>query len=429
MSIVRKIHEYYENHPRRLKPPTGWPTGSRLGTCAAQLQLLRVPELSKPEPYQGRTLRVFENGDRIEAWLGDLLNTVYPDVVGLRQEPFFLPVDLDPSQVETLSRRITNRTIWGRVMEHFNEPRLALGEDGRVKARLVPRQDNGKPVNYGFVLDLDRQCVWVPTYIDFAVKHDTLGLTILEVKMMSNYAFRRAALGDLDYSKRCQLVSFARATKANIAVVAYRSETAHLAEISYLRSAERTRVILTKPNGSQEVFFVDPKAGEKTPLVPEAGGEPQGFPADVLWEAAEVQTPYDPALEAAIDERVLRVLCGDGPMARDVALPSGSYRLFDGIHREAGPSFVCEVCGGTGTQTMRKGQAVPLKTPKPCEECANGMLNETELPSFPCGYCSVAATSCYPFARLEIDDRPHLRVTRADWEASGLTFMVPEGSR
>jgi len=194
MSIVRKIHEYYENHPRRLKPPTGWPTGSRLGTCAAQLQLLRVPELSKPEPYQGRTLRVFENGDRIEAWLGDLLNTVYPDVVGLRQEPFFLPVDLDPSQVETLSRRITNRTIWGRVMEHFNEPRLALGEDGRVKARLVPRQDNGKPVNYGFVLDLDRQCVWVPTYIDFAVKHDTLGLTICECKSISTGRARRPRL-------------------------------------------------------------------------------------------------------------------------------------------------------------------------------------------------------------------------------------------
>src|SRR3990167_6417269 len=356
MSIVRKIHEYYENHPRRLKPPTGWPTGSRLGTCAAQLQLLRVPELSKPEPYQGRTLRVFENGDRIEAWLGDLLNTVYPDVVGLRQEPFFLPVDLDPSQVETLSRRITNRTIWGRVMEHFNEPRLALGEDGRVKARLVPRQDNGKPVNYGFVLDLDRQCVWVPTYIDFAVKHDMLGLTILEVKMMSNYAFRRAALGDLDYSKRCQLVSFARATKANIAVVAYRSETAHLAEISYLRSAERTRVILTKPNGSQEVFFVDPKAGEKTPLVPEAGGEPQGFPADVLWEAAEVQTPYDPALEAAIDERVLRVLCGDGPMARDVALPSGSYRLLTVSTARRGRRSSARSAAGPGRRRCGRGR-------------------------------------------------------------------------
>src|SRR5574341_356995 len=116
MSIVRAIHRYYENHPRRLKPPTGWPTGSRLGTCCAQLQLLRVPELSKPEPFRGRALRVFENGDRIEAWLGELLNQVYPDVVGLRQEPFFMPVALDDTQRDILLTRIEQRSVWGRVM-------------------------------------------------------------------------------------------------------------------------------------------------------------------------------------------------------------------------------------------------------------------------------------------------------------------------
>src|SRR3990167_2297957 len=89
MSIVRKIHEYYENHPRRLKPPTGWPTGSRLGTCAAQLQLLRIPDVSKPEPFRSRALRMFEQGDRIEAWLGERLEQCYPNLIGLRPGVFY----------------------------------------------------------------------------------------------------------------------------------------------------------------------------------------------------------------------------------------------------------------------------------------------------------------------------------------------------
>src|SRR3990167_418903 len=222
-SIVGKIHEYYEHHPRRTKPPTGWPTGSRLGTCAAQLQQLRYGDRYPAEPVGARALRVFEQGDRIEAWLGERLEQVYPGLIGLRQELFYFPIHVDAPSRVVLNERITSRAIWGRVVTQFNEPKLFFGDDGRVKMRLTPRDirdpEHPKPSEWGFVLEQERECLWVPTYIDYAVKHDALGLTIVECKSMSNYAFRRAVLGDLDYGKRCQLVGFARATGANVVLV------------------------------------------------------------------------------------------------------------------------------------------------------------------------------------------------------------------
>jgi hypothetical protein len=416
-SIVGAIHDWYEASPRRKKPSTGWPTGSRLGTCAAQLQLLRFPLISKPEPFRARALRVFEQGDRIESWLAERLKQVYPGLVGFQQEPVFFSIPLTHDQREALMERITNRTLWGRVMEHFNEPKLYLGDDGRVKARTVPRDSNGKPVNYGFVLDLERNLLWVPTYLDFAVKHTKLGLTIVECKSMSNFAFRRAVLGHLDYGKRCQLTGFARATGANVILIAYRAETGHLAEIAYLRGEARTRVVLTKPNGGQDVYFVEHDADDKAPLTPEAGGPAQGFPADLVWEVAQTWTPYDPGLEAIIDQRVLDVLLFDGDVTK--------------LRREAGPVFACSTCQGTGTQTRRKGQTALLKEPKPCEDCGQtGVITETELPAFPCGYCPVVE-ACWKDAqpRFEIDDKPHWYVDRAPFVASGLTFKIPEGSR
>ena len=414
-SIVQKIHEWYEQSPRRQKPPTGWPTGSRLGTCAAQLQLLRIPDVSKPEPFRSRALRMFEQGDRIEAWLGERLEQCYPNLIGLRQELFYFRVGLAREQQQELADRVARRTLWGRVVEQFNEPKLWLGEDGRVKMRLVPRTPEGKPQALGFVVDLERQCVWVPTYIDFAVKHEALGLTIVEAKSMSDYAFRRTVLGRLDYGKQCQLVGFARATGANVVLVAYRNQTSHLCEVAYVRGQERTRVVLTAPNGSQEVYWVDPGADDKTPLLPEAGGAARSFPADLLWETAETWTPYNPALEAAIDQRVRDVLLFEGDLAK--------------LRREAGPDFTCPTCGGTGLQVNRKGSSVPLQKPKPCETCGQtGVLEETELGAFPCGYCAVVETCWAPaMPRFEIDDRPHRYIRRDQWEMSGLTFQKPEG--
>ena len=415
MSLVRAIHDFYEREAATRRPPTGWPTGSRLGTCCAQLQWLRIPDKSHPEPLRGRALRVFERGNRAEQWLGEQLRGRFPNLVGFSQEPVFFSVAIDAVQRDELARRINNRTLWGRVFEQFNEPKLYLGDDGRVKARLVPRDPSTeKPVNYGFVVDLDRQLLWVPTYMDWAVNHPTLGLTVVEGKSLSDFSFRRTLLGDPGYQMRCQLVGFARATRANVLLFAERAQTQHLAEVAYTRLTDRTRVTLTKSNGSQEVFFVDPNANKNAPLIPESGGTAQGFPSDLLWDVAETWTPYDTSLEAEIDKRVLDVLLFDGDPAS--------------VRREYGASFVCEVCNGTGTQTTRKGSSIPLKTAKPCEDCVGGLRDETEL-NFPCSYCSCVLSACYPFARLEIDDRPHYRVSRADWEASGLTFVVPEGQR
>ena len=406
MSLVQAIREHYDNHPRR-KVGTGLPTGSKLGTCAAQMQFLRFPDRSRPEPPQGRAVRTWEQGDRVEAWLGDLLKVIYPDLVGLRQEPFYFPVALDEAGAVAVRERILSRALWGTLREGFEPPTMRLDEDGRVKLRLLANK------KMGFVLEMDARRVWVPTYVDYVVRHPDHGLTVVECKSMSNFSFRRTVLGELDYGKRCQLVGFARATGAATVLFAYRNETAHLAEVAYTRTAERVRVVLTKPNGTQEAYFVDAKTPSK-PLVPEAGGAPHGIPAALLWEGAQTWTPYDEALADIIDERVRRVLLAD---------PDGPR------HREAGPDFTCPTCAGSGTQTMRKGTAVPLKEPKPCETCGqSGRVEETEL-GFPCSYCSVVTSACFPFARLEIDDRPHYKVSRADWEASGLGFTVPEGWR
>lgn len=434
-SIVGAIRALYEFSDRR-KPSTGYPTGSRLGTCAAQLQMLRYPDLSTPERTPVRTVMGFDEGHRTEQWLAERLQQAYPGgLVGLRQELFYFPVGLPERwMLDELASQIASRTgrrLWGTVIPGFRPPRMKV-EDGRVKiAHLVERKPDGSgPKPIGFVLDPPRACVWVPVYIDFALLHPTLGLGVLEAKSMSNFAFRRAVLGQVDYGKRAQLVGIRAATGCWSALIAYRKETHHLAEIAYLEGAGRTRVVLTRPNGQQAVFYPE---GEG--LAPAEGGAPT-WPADMTWESASavVWTPDDPELRRQIGDRVRRVLLGK----------PGEW------HREAGPTFHCEKCGGAGERACRhcKGRGTTEKTRKPCGgECKGGLdgvtpgmvrcpdcagrgaLQDAEL-GFPCSYCPVVGY-CWRDAglRLEIDEKPHYLVNRERYEAAGLTFTPPEGPR
>lgn len=425
-SIVDAIRELYAVSDRR-RPSTGYPTGSRLGTCAAQLQMLRFPDVSKPETTPVRTVMGWDEGHRTEEWLAHVLGLAFPNLVGLRQEPFYFPVALEGAgMVEDVAEQIRTRQgrrLWGTVLPGFQRPTVRVGDDGRVKLHLVPRGPDGTAKKLGFVLDPVRKVLFVPTFVDFILLHPRHGLMVLEAKSMSNWAFRRAVLGSLDYGKRAQLAGLRAATGCQAALIAYRKETHHLAEITYLSGEGRSRVILTRPNGQQEVFYPE---GEG--LTPEAGGAPT-WPADATWEQArcEVWTPDDPILRTAIGERIRRVL---------FARPGEWFR-------EYGPEFACVKCGGTGELVCRHcgGTGVTKKLGKPCGgECKDtrsgklpcpgcqgkGALDEAEL-GFPCSYCPVIG-SCWERAglRLEIDEKPHYYVNRERYAGAGLSFVPPE---
>ena len=454
--IVEKISGLYE-HDERRKASTGYPTGSRLGTCAAQLAMLRYPALTKPEVPQPRQIMTWDEGNRTEAWLAERLERAFPDMVGLRQEPMYGRVPLPEGwMVDELRRQIARRkgspdgpNLWGTEYDErpFVPPSIRVDGAGRVKLRLLPCGSKcagtdhawGCKKKSGFILDpkcADGPSVWVPTYLDFVVLHDTLGLVVVEAKSMSDFSFRRTLLGELDYGKRCQLAWMVEATGAPVVLIAYRKNTSHLAEVAYTQKADRVRVLIAKMNGQQEAFLVD-----QGQLRVEATGEAAEIPADVLWERAEVWTPYDPAILAEIRARVLRVL---------FAKPGGWFR-------EYGPDFTCSTCAGTGMQTLAKtGARDPLKGgPKPCEDCGGvagrkakkgkggeadepetvaapgcGFLERVLLPSFPCGYCATMAT-CWEAAGLEteITDKPRHYVSRTAYLASGLTFVPPEDPR
>lgn len=404
MSLVNKIRDLYEQNPRR-KVSTGLPTGSRLGTCAAQLQMLRYPQRYPAELPRPRMLMTWDQGNRIEKWLGETLRQCWPGLVGLEQEPFHFLVEIEAGRdMDTIRDKILGRTLWGTLEDGFQPPHIALGDDGRVKMRLASRK------KLGFVLDRKAGGVWVPTYVDFVLLHEEFGLSVVECKSMSNFSFRRAILGELDYGKRAQMLGIRRATGASVIGFFYRNETGHTAEVAYTGTTEHVKVTLTKPNGAQEIYRV---TTDRTKLV-NAAGEPVAFPADTMWDTAQTWTPLDEGLWTEVRTRLIRVLTFDGEPATLV--------------REHGPEFSCAVCQGTGIQTLRKGGSVPLKEPKPCVDCVGGMKDEAELPSFPCGYCPVTE-ACWQAAspRFEIDDRPHWYVKRSDYQQSGLTVQRPAG--
>jgi hypothetical protein len=464
---------------------TGNPTGSAFGKCSAQMQMLRDPDASKPQYVRPRGLMTFENGDLIEEWFKERVLLAYPNMSGLHQACFYFKVPVTPPQIKELRRRIglrygSKNAIWGKVIEDFQPPYLReievdvevpryLGDDycegpcpvcttygtkRHVIGKIPALDDHGQPIvdivkkkkvqyrlasnqRIGFVLDPKAAILYAPTYIDEVVFSDE-GLTVLEDKALSSFQFRRALMGVLDYGKQCQLAGIFDSVEANVSLLGYRKDTAHLVEIFYGKGEKRTRVKILRSQGKEEQeFIVDNGRLIQEIEHPEQGGAVESrvaeWPHDLEWEAAQVWVPSDPNILEDIRERILRVLLFDG---------KGDF------WREYGPDFSCRNCQGTGTQTFRKGsRSIQLNDPKPCEECGGGYLNldgskaekkakgltekpgtgqldRVQLPTFPCGYCPVVEF-CWEKAgyKLEIvDNKPHHYVTRDAFQKSGIVF-------
>jgi hypothetical protein len=244
---------------------------------------------------------------------------------------------------------------------------------------------------------------------------------------MSNFAFRRARVGDLDYGKRCQAAGIVEATGLPFVMFAKREETCHLIEIAYARSVERTTVRIQKSNGVEEVYFVRPPQNGGDPALVDAAGAEASFPPDNETFLTGVSTPWDPGLIEEIRERIRKVVLVDPDKGWD---------------REFGPSFDCLKCLGERRLVCGhcKGSGRTPKNTKECGHCqgqgkracseceGEGHLKVANLPTFPCGYCNVRA-ACMPFATLEIKgDKPTWSVTREAWEASGLRFVTPRSA-
>lgn len=389
---------------KKARIGTGNPTGSAAGKCCAQLQMLRFPSLTHPEYIRPRAIMTFENGDLLENWWSEKIKLAYPGLSGLHQMVFYFPVPVTPPEHAQLKARINARygspgAIWGKVIPGFQPPFLRMGDNGKPIYRRAANE------MMGFVLTKDT--LWVPTFIDEAIFHHDLGITIIEKKAVSSFAFRKMVLGQLDYQKQCQLAVIAEASGLNVALLAYRKDTAHLLEIAYVRGAHRTQVRILRSNGVEEDYWAENGSLYRTDTT-----ETADVPADNDWEAGAVWTPYDQTILRQIRERVLRVLL----------VNPGEW------FREYGPRFICRVCDGTGTQTRQKGKHELLKKAKPCEDCGQtGKTDEADL-GFPCSFCSVVMY-CYRDAevRREISAKPRLIVKRAAYEASGLTFYQPGG--
>lgn len=441
--IADRIFRHYEGDPRR-KASSGYPTGSRLGNCTAQLQQARFPSLTKPDIPQPRAVMVWDEGNRTEEWLGSLLNKVFPGAVSLRQTPVYFPVSLpEPWMVDDIEAQIrarspVERRIWGTVAERaFKPPRVETGANGKpiLRGLLLCRpgcregkHEWGCPAMQGFILDRHQPepCVWVPSFIDFAASLPDVGPAIIECKSMSNFAFRRAVTGQLDIGKRAQLAGYVAATGIAVVLVGYRKETSHTLDLVFAKAVDRLRITITLMNGQHQSFVQ-----EKDILVDATTGEATEFPGDAMWDHAEVWTPFDPQLLEQRKEHVRKVL-----LAKPMAIHEWA--------REAGPDFACAKCHGVGKRVCGHCKGIGQVASKakktmgqmrPCGYCAGGhtdcsycegqgMLEETDL-QFPCSYCA-SVRFCWPFATATIDTKPHYRVTREDYIKSGLTFTRPE---
>lgn len=438
--IVDRILTRYTTRARERRPQSGLPTGSAFGTCAAQLEMLRHPRFSQPEPLTARRLMVLEDGNEREAWFAREIDTDHPARSGLAQQPFYLRVPLEPADLPILREKLRTRDFWGVERAGFIPPRVHVGDDGRVKIRTAADR------KMGFVLDPTGPAVWAPTYIDRILYDPTqepsLALYVLEKKTLSNFGFHRVVVADPGYKMRAQLAGEAEATGLPTVLLAYRKDAAHMAEIVYRQGEERVRVDLLLPSGQRETFFAPRPGGELT--------HPDGTPVDKLphgdgWEAAEVWSPFDPELLAAIRARIRRVLLfAPTPEMLRPGAP--------GWDREYGPDFRCARCGGQGRRvcptckgrgTTPKGKVCGVDSKEPgvrtcqgattvtCGDCMGaGQLAEAPLPVFPCGYCPVRAF-CWPMARMEFaradfTARPVFMVSRQDVEAAGLTWVPAE---
>jgi hypothetical protein len=480
MSVLAKVREIYLEHMNReaqfdvtvlatlrrggKSHGSGNPSGSAVGKCTAQLQMLRYPDISKPESYPLRSKMVMEGGDLLEAWWAAAIELGFPNLSGRKNELFYFPVPLEKSDVTKLLAKVPEAfkkrkpgQFWGELDLRFVPPSISMTDKGpmlrnkierdprSIKAReakiaTLPKGLHESALAYakdaripivsieaalgipaltarplGFVLNPVDGVIWAPTYVDRILVHPDHGPTVLEKKAVSNYAFRRAVLGEVDFEKRCQMVTFVEATKLPVAWLMYRKETAHLLEIFFAPDNNKVQVTFTKSNGVQEIFI------RKNGKLVRQGPVPEGQLAEIAdqdypeseWDVAETWTPYDGKLLEQIHDNVRRVL---------LAEPGDWYRRY-------GPSFVCKTCQGSGLQTLSKSTKEPLKKAKPCEDCdQSGVVERAQLPVFPCGYCPVNK-QCWEKAGLEIEitEKPKFWVTRAAFQASGI-IVTPFGA-
>ena len=84
--ILDRVLRLYDTEPDLLKrraPSKGNPTASSAGNCLAQLEMLRFPDLSKPESRPIRSSWVLEDGDLHAADLKAKLQRAFPNLTGL----------------------------------------------------------------------------------------------------------------------------------------------------------------------------------------------------------------------------------------------------------------------------------------------------------------------------------------------------------
>ena len=412
--IIEKIRAHYEALAKNERP-SGHPTGSRAGDCSAKLQFMRFPEQSKPAPSKPRDQIRFEHGHLEEDWFNRTFKKIFPPggqhVVGLSQEPFYFGVPLAPGEADAMARMSApGKLRWTKVIDNFQPPTIVVDADGNrfirnlLKCSKCGIYKTDHPdagwcdKMLGFIVDKPANKVWVPAYPDW-IMTDKLQPYLIEAKSMSNYGFRDALLGNIGWRYLAQLAVLSEATKADAIMVAIRKETQHLVELEFSRKFSKPRLSITRLTGKVEEYDIS------------AGKEPE-LPPDQEWDLARVESPYQPGLLEQVYEHVRRVLLFDGSAG------PGSKE----VYRQYGPDFTCDICQGTGVQTLRKGGREPLKSPKPCVDCGNsGRLARTEL-SFPCSYCPVIRT-CYPFVELEVDTKPHWYIGRDAYVQSGLTFV------
>ena len=432
--IIEILREQYAERAKK-ESGRGNPTGSKLGACTAALQQMMWRDYTNPAPWQPRSVMTVEVGRLLGEWMSGAVGRAFPGLWGLNEQPFYLPIpypeDAKAAEVEaTFKARVeerlsdNSRRLWGTLLgpkDRFVPPSVEVLKGGQLKTTGIslgaPKKDWR-----GLILEPRRRTLWTPVFVDGILNHPEYGLTVVEDKTMSTPAFRRALLGRMDYGYRCQLLAATRATGFDAAVwLCLRKETAHWAEITFLKKHAAVRVDLIRTSGVRESYIVvDAGRNQIAPAdAPSAISEKLmklDQTMDGLWDAALVWTPFD---EGAVLEQMYRRAW------RVILSTVEDLQRWD---REYGPDFSCPTCDGTGTQTKAKTGGHPLKAgPKPCSDCgATGQLDEVELP-WQCSYCDVV-NHCYGPAgvRLEVDSRPHYRIRRDAWLASGLTFIPPE---
>ena len=352
--------------------------GSRLGRCARQSAYMLYPDLYPPAPLPARAKLVFRFGDMIHDLIRAEFRRVLKGEFGMEEEPFHFAVSLSHAEAKATLKKL---------------------QAGQLRGRLLREGPTLPPGAGGLILDESQPCLYVPVRPDgIADLSDAgFGLATVEIKSMATGSFRRALEGEIDYAYRVQMAVEVDAAGLDTHVyVSVRKDTCHALEVIYTKRAATIEVRFTKSSRLVEIIRL-------------LGGNPDEA-AD--WEGAEVQHPFESALLDQARARVKRIL-----LAEPNQLPM----------REYGPSFVCETCEGTGTQTKAKNTGELLKKgPKPCGDCTAGQREEADLP-FQCSYCPYVAGACWKgLFRLELTDRPRYIVTRDAYLASGLGFVPPE---